>query len=82
MDIPDTDAAYYRMRETQERGRDSSAALDEIRAIHLTLAEKYRMLLLPPNAGEWRTVTVPAVRTPRHSQAITQEASDAFNFNG
>jgi hypothetical protein len=44
MGIPDTDAAYYRMRETQERDRASSAAFDEIRAVHLTLAEKYRML--------------------------------------
>jgi hypothetical protein len=44
MGIQDSDAAYYRMRENQELGRAGEAILEEARAIHRTLAEKYRSL--------------------------------------
>ena len=44
MGIQDSDAAYYRMREEQELGRADEATLEEVRSIHLMLAEKYRSL--------------------------------------
>jgi hypothetical protein len=49
MGIQDSDAAYYRMREEQELGRADEANLEEVRSIHLMLAEKYRSLAVGPN---------------------------------
>lgn len=39
-DTPD----YYRMRESQERGMALKARNEEVRSIHLALADKYRDL--------------------------------------
>ena len=44
MDIPDTDAAYYRMRERHERDLASNAAVDDARIAHQILADKYGSL--------------------------------------
>ena len=44
MDIPDSDATYYRIRERHERDLAEKATLDEARIIHQTLADKYRSL--------------------------------------
>ena len=46
MDIQDSDAAYYRMREEQELGRARDAAREDVRSIQLALAEKYRSLAI------------------------------------
>jgi hypothetical protein len=61
MDIQDSDAAYYRMREEQELGRARDAAREEVRSIHLTLAEKYRSLAIKaerPMPGSIEDVTL------------------------
>jgi hypothetical protein len=51
MDIPDSDAAYYRLREQQERSLADEATVDESRIVHLTLADKYRSLAAEAEPG-------------------------------
>ena len=44
MDGTSNSAAYYRNREQAERNQAAQAVSDEIRQIHLTLAERYQEL--------------------------------------
>lgn len=44
MNTIDNSAEYFRMREAQERAMAERAASEEIRSIHLTLADRYREL--------------------------------------
>lgn len=42
METTDDTAEYYRMRESQERSMALKARNEEVRSIHLALADKYR----------------------------------------
>ena len=44
MDIQDSDAVYYRMREQHERDLAEKATVEEARVIHQDLAAKYGSL--------------------------------------
>jgi hypothetical protein len=45
MDMPDSDFAYFRMREKRERELAAAAQLEHVRNAHLALAEKYSSLV-------------------------------------
>ena len=44
MNTVDDSAEYFRMREAQERDMAERATSDEVRSIHLSLADRYREL--------------------------------------
>ena len=70
MDIPDSNAAYYRMREQQERDLADKATVEAARSIHQNLADKYRSLAVKAEGRKPRGIDIVTPSGPSTSPSI------------